>query len=359
MSDGSTPATRPLTPHNGSSDLPVSSPERAVIGRAVIGSLLLGALFVGFDEVTKALRVLYAHGPWKEDPYDALVSFAIVAGTLLTGACAVRVLLCRASEALPARRAVDLLRAGRLIVALVAVTVASDWASVGLQTRRQTWTAVTALIVAGLAVLTLLTGVVGMLLHRATREAQPFADAPTSPDWAADGVEFCDRAAARLGRWGTGLRSALRMIDAAVVGRIRRHPVVAAAVFAVVFGMLVDVPQVILEDYAFPLAALVMTISACSMFAFVVLAGAYVHLVGRRQAHLAPTVVVLLSVCVSVPLVASFRGSLWWLIHTKGSAAGLPQFAELLGVGAVIAAVVSGAAIAVVGHRPPKRAVAH
>lgn len=350
----------PNHPHEqGRPWLAVASPERPVIGRAVVGSLLLGACFVVFTDVTKEVSALYAHEPWKEDPYDSLVSFAIVAGALLTGAGAVRACLCRAGEPLPARRVVDLLRAARLLVALVAVTVGSDWLSVALGTRRQTWTAATAFVVAGLVALTALTGAAGLMLRRATRAARQFDDAPNQPDWAADALEYCHRAVARLGRWGGWLETTLRWIDTAVLRWVRRHPVAAAGLFAAAFGMLIDVPQVLVEQYPATLAALIMTVSACSMFAFVMLAGGYVRLVGRRPGHPAPAVVIMLSVCVSVPLAVTFRGSLWWLVETNDKAAGVPQLAELLAVGAAITAVVATAAVVIAGKRAPIGSAGH
>jgi hypothetical protein len=324
------------------------------ISRGVLAVIAVGACFVAFSWTAKELPTLYLHEPWQDDPYDAVVSFAIVAVTMLTALIALRASLFRRNEILPARRAVDLLRAGRANLILVAATLASDWLSVAFRTHRASWTGTTTLVTGGLAAVTVLAAGAAVLVRSAGRVLAAPADASAQPDWAADGLEFGERAAARLGPWRPGTLTALRRIDTLVVARVRRHPVLAAGVLALLAGAFIDAPQIAIEGYPVSLAALFITISACSLFAFFLVVGAYLRLVGRGADHPAPATRVLVLVSLSVPLAASFRGSLWWLIGTSGQDAGLPQFASLVAVTAAItglAAVIGELLAAARRHR--------
>lgn len=319
----------------------IAAPTRRLIGRAIGGSLLVGFGFVAFTLTAKEVPSLYVHEPWQDDPYDAVVSFAIIAVSLLTGAGATRAALGWDSSALPARRVVDLLRAGRLNLLLVATTLASDWISLALRAHRDLWTGTTALVTAGLVAMSLLTGGVAVLLRRASHATTSYTTAPDQPDWAADAVECLARATGRLGRWQRPALAAVQRLDSVVVCRVRQHPLAAAALFAVLFGAFVDAPQIVIEGYPPALAVLFITITACSLFAFVAIVGATLRLVGRRAAHATPVARVLVLVALSVPLAASFRGSLWWVVGTNARAAGLPKLSWLLAVCASATAAVA------------------
>lgn len=321
--------------------IPAGDSARPAIARGVLASIAVGALFVAVTWTAKEFPALYVHEPWQDDPYDAIVSFAIIAVTMLTAIIAARAVLCLPSEPLPTRRAVDLLRAGRTNLVLVTATLASDWVSVALQTHRSSWTHATALMIGGLAVVTLLTGAAAVLLRRGGRVAPAYTEAPDQPDWAADALELSERAATWLGTLQAGVQAALRRVDIMVVARVRRHPLLAAGGFAAVFGTVFDAPQILIEGYSPPLAALFITISACSLFAFLVIVGAHLRLIGRSADQPTPATRVVVLVSLSVPLAASFRGSLWWLIGTNDRAAGLAQFAELLAVCAAAAGVLA------------------
>lgn len=65
-----------------------------MIGRAVLGVPFVGVVFFAFTWIAKELPVLYASEPWQDDPYDAMVSFAMWCVPLLAGLCGLRVPLC-------------------------------------------------------------------------------------------------------------------------------------------------------------------------------------------------------------------------------------------------------------------------
>ncbi len=301
---------------------------------------MLGIAFSAYTWGAKEVLALYLHEPWQDDPYDAVVSFAMIMIPLLTALVALRTALGAAE--LPARRAIDLVRASRLIVGVVAVTELSDWVSLAFQAHQDAWNSTTAAMVAGLATFSLCTVAVVEKLRLSA--AHRDSDVPDQPDWATDAVVLLERLTHHLGKWRPSASSAVRWVDNVVIARVRFHPVAAAAVFSILLGAAADAPQVVLEGYGLGLAALFITISACSTFAFVALAGRYLRLVSRRGAPLRPGVATSVAVAASVPLAATFRGGLWWVVGSSEANAGPQQLASLLAVFAVATAIVCGSA---------------
>lgn len=320
-----------------SSYLAVGDPARAAIGRAVLGSLLLAVVFFAFAWIAKELPGLYVHEPWLDDPYDAMVSVALWSVPLLMGICAVRVALCWRLSLLPARRALDALRVCRLLVAIILVTLIGNSVSVVLGSHSDAWSGTTAVLVGLLGVLTALAAAAGLAVRQGRRVLLRRADVAAEPDWLADAMALGEREAGRLGPWREPALAAVRWVDHHVVARVRCHPLRAAAVFSIAFGVAIDTPQVILEGYSPGLALLFFAISASSVFAFVVIAGGQLGLVERRERP-GRTVLALVLAAASVPFSASFRGSLWWLLGTTDRQAGVGQFALLVVVFAVAAA---------------------
>ena len=339
----------------GSTVLAVGDPARPVVGRAVVASVVLGMSFFVFLGVAKEVPVLYAHEPWQDDPYDALVSFAIVGLPLLVALAAVRVPLCRADESLPARRVVDLLRLSRLLVGVVAVTAVAEWASVVLRTHRAEWTGDTAIADFLLTVATVAAGFTAWLVHRAWARAGHREANTSQPDWLDDALTLVARESHRLGSQHARVLRALRWCDGRVLGPARRHPVLAAAACSVVLAVLVEAPQVVLEGYASGLAAYVVVVSACAMFVLCTVAGAYLGLVRRPAGSPGLATRVAVVVCAGAPLTTAFRNQLWWLAGTDAGRQDLPALAVLhVLVTSVILAAVLGAALVARIRRTPK-----
>jgi len=120
----------PAAPGSQGREVAVGDPARPVIGRALLAVTGLGVLLFGYVWLSKEIPVLYVREPWREDPYDALISFMFAALPLLVAAAAVRLRLCRRRAPLPIRRVLDLLRLCRLLTAAMAVTVATEWIAV-------------------------------------------------------------------------------------------------------------------------------------------------------------------------------------------------------------------------------------
>jgi hypothetical protein len=300
--------------------------------------MLVTALFVAFTWTAKELPALYVHEPWQDDPYDAVVSSTLWCIPLLVGLCLLRVALCRRYSSLPVRRALDVRRVSRVLVGAILVTLASDWASVVLQARRSAWTGTTTVLICLLALLTALAFAAARELRHAGRGGLPRADAPSQPDWLADALALGAREADRLGPWRDEALTALRWLDRELVARVRGHPLLAAGAFALAFGAAVAAPQVVGERYGPPMALFYFGVVACTLFAFVVIVGAHLRLVGRPGARPSRAVLALVLACTSVPLTVSFRDSLWWVLGTNEGDAGLTQLTVLLLAGAAATA---------------------
>lgn len=332
--------------------LPVGDPARPAIGRAVLGSLLLAAIFVLFAWSVKELPSLGSHAPWQDDPYDTAVSFAIFFLPLLCALGALRLPLCRRALPLPLQRAADLLRLSRLLVIVVGITLAGDWASVVLGAHRGTWTvATTAPLVGLLTVLTALAAVIAWQVRRVSAARLGQASEVPGPDWLADAVTVANRTGSRLGPAAAGALFAVRWIDLRIIPTVRRRPLGTAILLSSLFGASVAASQAREVGLGFaPINVLFFGVSSSGMFAFLVAVGAYVRLLGPAPAPGQATRAMLIASS-TVPVTLAFRDSLWWIIGTNARDAGLPQLAVVIVIVAVAAAALSAAAALVSQRR--------
>ena len=268
-----------------STELAVGEPARVRAGLAIIASLVLAAVFAVFTVVCKETAALDLRQPWQDDPYDVVVSLDFVALPLLVIIGVLRVQLCRRYEPLPARRLVDLLRAGGAAVAVSLATELVEWVAVLLGRHRATWTAATRAQVAALAMLTAATIGARVLLRRAARTVTQVATPEAQPDWLADGVALGLRAAAMLGQHRDWAQAMICRADTRVIARVRAHPVAAAGLVAVALAMPFVVAKIVLEGYPAPLVLLVFAFVTASLFAFLVVVGGYLRLVATHTAR--------------------------------------------------------------------------
>src|SRR5438105_14355871 len=113
--------------------LAVGDPRRPAAGRAIIEAVALAGLFTAYAFLAKEIPALYAHEPWRDDPYDAFVSFSILFVPLTGLVTGLRLPSCRRAEPLATARVRDLLRASRVILMHVLTTLAAEWYSVVTQ----------------------------------------------------------------------------------------------------------------------------------------------------------------------------------------------------------------------------------
>jgi len=332
----------PAPPGSHGREVAVGDPARPVVGRALLTVTGLGVLVFAYVWLSKEIPDLYVQEPWREDPYDALISFMFAALPLLVAAAAVRLRLCRRRAPLPIRRVLDLLRLCWLLIAAMAVTVATEWIAV-LVVRGSYPSA--GPVVAFVGLLAVLTAAVawGARLLRAASLAMRLQDPPAQPDWLADAVTLADRELARFGRRVQPLAHLLGWVDRSVVARVRRHPVVSAGVFAIGFSLAADSPQIVLEGYHPIFAAWFLFVSSCSFFAFTLAAGRYLPLIELRRRSVPAVHLALFAAALTVPLVASFRAPLSWSVGATAATLDLDRLIALtllwaLAVGLIVLA---------------------
>jgi dienelactone hydrolase len=210
--------------------------RRTEVRRISWWSVGCAVVFTTFAVGTTQLRTLRAHSPWQDDPYDVAVSFTQLLVPALAVALAVRIIIRR-----PGAAPGDLLRAGRALVGMVAVTAATDWVAVGLRVHEDAWERTGRLLIAALALVTLVTVAVAARMWWTTRQAGERAQVqaePEGPDWVDDVVAGAgDLAGQHGGPAGRAVARALDWIRRVLVGGrhgLRRHRLAAAVLVAVV-----------------------------------------------------------------------------------------------------------------------------
>ena len=306
------------------------------------------------------LPTMWSNGPWAQDPYHVVVSFAVFFVPLVSVLCMSRVPLCRRNAPLPTRRVRDLLRISRILLILVLVTVASAWISVALPAQRYSWTGRTVAAFAELAVLTIGLLWAGRLLWRAFKAPIRVA---AGPDWLADVIMLGERITSRFGALRPRALAILRWIDRRVINGLRRYPLPAAAILAVMFGMAVALSQGVQEGYSPGGYLLFFMVTASGVFAFVTIVGQHLGLVvsdhqqptTARNAGLRKCLVHAVVVgCASAPVSIAFRSVIWSTLGISEQQAGWPVFNELvLGMAVVtaIAAMVVESLVYLARHR--------
>jgi hypothetical protein len=298
--------------------------------------LLLVLTFYAVTWVSKYWSPLYDEQPWSQDPYQATVYFDFVLLPVLAAAGLARSVL-YLHRPLPLRCGEDLLRLARLCVALVMGTLVAEWVAVALYARA--WTASALVQVVLLGALTACGVGVAWLLRRATsqRWIDQSVDVPgPAPDWLDDAVSVSLRVGTKSKLVSPDRVRALAQQCVTPLSWVRRHPVVAAAVVSLILAMGADGTQVVLEGYSPMMAVIFVAVTAGGLFAFVLVAGAYLRVVrtGGDRPKNGPLVHAIIAAAVALPVVTAFRDPLWGLVGADPATAGTGQLGELLLLGA-------------------------
>lgn len=315
--------------------MPVDDPRRQAVRRAVFGTLLASAIFFVFT-YPKQIKPIYDHAPWENDPFDTVYSFTMFFVPLVAAYSLVPVSLCRRAEPLPVSRVLGILRGCRVAVGAIVIALLTDWAAVAVGANRSQWTSgATGILVALLILTTVVTGKVIADLLRAPRLPAPGAAGhPPTSDWLADMVIVAERESHWLGPLRRPALSVLAWTDRILLAGVRRHPLRAAAVAAVAFGLAAGGSQAIREGYLLSATLLTIGLLSCGMFAFLIVAGSYLG-VARSGAPLSGmrrrTVDASVAACIAAVTALAFRNFLWWAVGSNQSAAGPGQFAVLVG----------------------------
>ena len=304
-------------------------------------TLLAAGLFVAFAYAAKDIGPLADHAPWQDDPYDAVVSFAIFFVPLAAALAALRALLCRRASPLPLARVVGVTRSCRVVLAAVSVTLATEWVSVGLRADASAWNATTGLLVLALSGTTMVACRSILMLHRAVRGIPSAASGATGPDALADAFTLAEDGSGHLGPLQPPVRVMLRWLEGRAAPAVRGHPVGVAAAFSACFGMVVASGAAI-EEGVGPLLLLFFVVGTCGMYAFTLAAGSYLGVVraerplrgSRRRLAIASVVA-----AAAVPVALGFRDLLWWSIGVTGADARLDDLFDLVAVAGLVAFV--------------------
>ena len=317
--------------------LAVGDTRRPRIGRAVLGTLLAAVVYEAFAFGVKEIPALGNHAPWANDPYDVVTSSAIFFVPILAAVCAVRLPLCRRAEPLPWSRAIDLLRGSRAILGVAILSVLADWTSVFAGADRPSWSSVTPALIAWLGLVTVLTvmmSIVALRVGLPGPRGQPQSAA--SPDALADAIVLGEWASRRLGPFESIAQGLIRAADRLLVTAIRRHPEISAALAAAAFGSAIAA-SASMEEGLGAIFILFFAISWCSMFAFLIVGGAYLGVV-RRSRRLTGLNRRLLDALVvgsaSVLIAVAFRDSLWLVFGATAKQTGLPRIGLVLFIAA-------------------------
>ncbi|MER6738572.1 hypothetical protein [Streptomyces puniciscabiei] len=287
----------------------------------VWASLGAAGVFEALTVLATQDKSVRAASPWQDDPYDVMVSLAQFAVPMLALVIASRLLAWRAPGGVDRVR--QTVRAAGAMVTLVGLTVVSEWAAVVARTPASssgTWAAV---LIGGLAVNSVLTAAVAVLLvrgHRGHGSAGPWRH-----DWLGDAVFLCRRIPVL--RRGAGP-------DAAVW--VRRHAMTVFVTLSTLAAAALTSAQAIGEGWTDPLlTAWFLVVTATSNLAFCVISNAVAGFVARpprtRPRRIAEASAV--AGCVAISVATAFRDALWPVFGT-GTLTSVPALAALtLGAG--------------------------
>jgi hypothetical protein len=304
--------------------------ERPPALAAIMASLGTAGLFEVLALVATHLRTVRRASPWQDDPYDLVVSLSEFAVPMLALVIALRLLAWRAPGG-PDREQ-QTLRAAGTMTALVTLTLAFEWAAVAVGAHRPRWNGWTAVLVGGLAVVSVLALVVIAML---ARRRHPRGSAGRwRHDWLGDVVLVCQRVPVAR-RWATP----------AVVDLVRRRAMaVFLALSALAAAVLVGA-LAIGERWTNPLLiAWALVVLTASYLAFCVVSNALAGFIARpprsRPRRVAEASVV--AGCVATQVATAFRDGLHRLVAI-GPVTTVPTLAALtLGAGLVVALATAG-----------------
>jgi hypothetical protein len=252
----------------------------------IIASLGTAALFEALTLLATQDRTVRAAGPWQDDPYDAVVSLAEFTVPMLALAIAQRLPAWRAPGG--PDRVRQMTRAAGVMIALVGLTAGFEWAAVIGRAHRSAWDARTAVLIAGLAVVTVLTIAVAPRLVRGLGSSAGWRH-----DWLGDVVLV----------W--------RVLTPASVVWVRRHAVAVFAVLSLVAGAGMAGGLAVGEGWTDPvLIGWAVAVLTASNFAFCVISNALAGFVSRTPRRRAAETSVVAG-CVGTQVAVAFRDVLW------------------------------------------------
>lgn len=180
---------------------PNDRPRRSLA--VVVAGLGTAVLFEALTLLATQDRTVRTASPWQDDPYDLVVGLAQFTVPMLALVTGLRLLAWRLPGGVD--RVAQMLRAMVVLVALVGSTAVVEWVAVAAGAHSPLWMTWTGLLIAGLAVLSVLTVALSVVLVGSCRSYP--VPGGWRQDWLGDAVMLCARLPL-LRRWATPLVAA-------------------------------------------------------------------------------------------------------------------------------------------------------
>lgn len=305
----------------------------------IVFGLATAAAFEAMTVLETQDKAIRAVSPWQDDPYDAMVSLAQVTVPMLALAIGLRLLAWRAPGA--PERGQQMMRAVGAMMALVGLTAAFEWAAVAAGAHAPARTAWTGFLIGTLAVVSILTASVAVLLAR-YRSPEGSRGAWTH-DWLGD--VFLP--AARV----PGLR---RAATPAVATWVRRRAMTVFVALSALAAAVIIGGLAIGEGWRDPLLiGWAFLVETTANLAFCLLSNAVAGFIARPRRH--PAEMPVVAGCIAIQIATAFRDPIWSLF-TARRLDSVPLLITLtFGAGLIVAAAV---AVARAIRRRPVRASA-
>jgi hypothetical protein len=314
--------------------IPVGDEWRATLRPPIFGTMGLAAVFFLYTAPVKETPRLFDHAPWLNDPFDTVISFMMLFVPLVALLCIPRILQCKRCEPLSNARISDVLRGCRVVLTCVSFTLASEWLALGIHDNAKAWNAKTWLQVGLLAVMTIGTSVLVVLVRNARdpRLAKCHSSG-SAPDLLSDSFDWLVARSHLLGFAQPSVERALISLDDKVASIARRRPLWSVFGLCMLFGVSVGINQGIREGYHASVTIVVSLLLAVGMFGLVAAAGNYLGLVrssrpSRGIQRRLIDAVVITSIGILFPF--ALRYHLRWMVGSTNATAGLTQLLELL-----------------------------
>ncbi len=296
--------------------------------RAVLVSLGAAVLFEVLTVLETQNHAVRSVSPWRDDPYNTPVSLAQLTVPVLVVVIGLRLLAWRWPGRLD--RAQQVLRAAAVMTALIAVTAMCEWSAVAVRADHTSWTGRTGLLIAGLAVGSLVVAAAAVLLARCgSRDAA----AGWRHDWLGDIVQACGRFPV-LRNWPAG-----RLAD-----WMRAHAMAVFVAVSLTAAVVVTSGMAVGEGWRDPLLIGWSVVADTTAFlAFCVISNAIACFIARRPRTLVRRAAEVAAVSggAAILVTIAFHDSLWHLVRGRPLTSVRDLAVLTLGAGAIAAAAAS------------------
>lgn len=293
-------------------------------------SLLAALVFEGSTLLATQAKAAWAASPWQDDPYHAVLCLTQIMVPLLAVVITVRLFAWRAPGSRD--RASQSVRAAEAMTTLVWITLASEWIAVVGRQHMKIWGSLTALLIGGLVVTTVLAIAAGAALLRCRRPSGERWE----HDWLDDAILIAQMIPALRGRVGSRQAAWLR-----------RHAIAVFAELSALVGAAVAAAQAVGEGITSPLAiAWFWLVVTAALFAFSVMSNrvaGFVACIAHSQVRRTAEMSVVAG-SIALLVATAFHDALWAVVGT-GPLTSLTDLVALTVACVLVTAALTAAAL--------------